>query len=128
MTRKIDLPNSGLSANDYVSLSFIEKKFGGKNGLIESWLNQEDTIELFKVWEAIYSNEFEPRLVKKLSIKQWIEKTFSRGLIFEKNEVWAHQDIAIDFRSWLSPDFRYFVIYEFQRLHDKAGVQIDIKK
>jgi hypothetical protein len=112
--------------------------------LIEKWLRNKNTIEFLGIWEEMYnpgfnSPEFEGikneaglnRFV--LSVKQWVEKTRSRGIIAKAGRyggTFAHKDIAFEFASWVSPQFKLYLIKEFQRLKDQEFKQLgwDIRR
>ena len=107
---------------------------GIENGLalIEKWLRNKNTIEFLGIWEEMYnpnfnSPEFEGiknaaglnRFV--MSVKQWIEKTNSIGIIAKAGRyggTFAHKDIAFEFASWVSPQFKLYLLREFQRLKE----------
>jgi hypothetical protein len=68
-----------------------------------------------------------------LSVKQWVEKTNSKGIIAKAGRyggTFAHKDIAFEFASWISPKFKLYLIKEFQRLKDQEQKQLgwDIKR
>ena len=108
-----------IDEKDYISLTDMVK--GIKNGLalIEKWLRNKNTIEFLGIWEEMYnpnfnSPEFEGiknaaglnRFV--MSVKQWIEKTNSIGIIAKAGRyggTFAHKDIAFEFASLVSPQF-----------------------
>ena len=108
-----------IDEKDYISLTDMVK--GVENGLalIEKWLRNKNTIEFLGIWEEMYnpnfnSPEFEGiknaaglnRFV--MSVKQWIEKTNSIGIIAKAGRyggTFAHKDIAFEFASWVSPQF-----------------------
>ena len=109
-----------IDEKDYISLTDMVK--GIENGLtlIEKWLRNKNTIEFLGIWEEMYnpnfnSPEFEGiknaaglnRFV--MSVKQWIEKTNSIGIIAKAGRyggTFAHKDIAFEFASWVSPQFK----------------------
>jgi hypothetical protein len=116
---------------DYLSLTDMTSTFDGGSSLIEAWLRNKNTIEFLGVWESINnpgfnSPEFEGIKNKAglnrftLSAKTWTEKTNGIGLIAKTGRygggTFAHKDIALEFASWLSPEFKLYVIKEFQRL------------
>jgi hypothetical protein len=68
-----------------------------------------------------------------LSVKQWVEKTNSKGIIAKSGRyggTYAHKDIAFEFASWISPQFKLYLIKEFQRLKDEELKQLgwDIRR
>lgn len=129
---------------DYISLTDMVK--GVENGLalIEKWLRNKNTIEFLGIWEEIYNPDFnspEFEGIKNqaglnrfvLSVKQWAEKTNSRGIVAKAGRyggTYAHKDIAFEFASWVSPQFKLYLIKEFQRLKDEERKQLgwDIKR
>jgi hypothetical protein len=124
--------------NDFISLTDMSSKFGG-SALIEKWLRNKNTIEFLGVWETLYnpnfnSPEFEGiknqaglnRFV--LSVKQWIGVTKAMGLIAKAGRyggTYAHKDIAFEFGSWLSPEFKLYLIREFQRLKEEEAKRLN---
>lgn len=117
---------------DYISLTDMVKHFDGGGALIEQWLKNKDTVLFLGVWEqlnnpAFNSLEFEGirneagRNSFFLSAKKWCELTGARGLAARAGRyggTFAHRDIAFEFGSWLSPEFKLYLIKEFQRLKD----------
>jgi hypothetical protein len=116
--------------DDYISLSDIANGFEGGTGLIEKWIRNKNTIEYLAVWETLYnpdfnSPEFEGIKMEAgtnrfmMSAKQWIQKTNAVGITASAGRyggTYAHEDIATEFCSWLSPEFKLYLIKEFQRL------------
>lgn len=117
---------------DYISLTDMVKHFDGGSALIEQWLKNKDTVLFLGVWEhlnnpAFNSLEFEGikneagRNSFFLSAKKWCELTSARGLVARAGRykgTFAHRDIAFEFGSWLSPEFKLYLIKEFDRLKD----------
>ncbi len=120
---------------DYISLTDMVKNFDGGGALIEQWLKNKDTVVFLGVWEQLYnpifnSPEFEGikneagRNSFFLSAKKWIEKTGAIGLQAKAGRyggTYAHKDIAFEFSSWLSPEFKLYLIKEFQRLKEEES-------
>ncbi len=149
MAEKIDVQGKEITIisqneEDYISLTDMVK--GVENGLalIEKWLRNKNTIEFLGIWEEIYNPDFnspEFEGIKNqaglnrfvLSVKQWAEKTNSRGIVAKAGRyggTYAHKDIAFEFASWVSPQFKLYLIKEFQRLKDEERKQLgwDIKR
>ena len=117
---------------DYISLTDMVKNFDGGSALIEQWLKNKDTVLFLGVWEQINNSgfnslEFEGirneagRNSFYLSAKKWINATGAIGLYAKAGRyggTYAHRDIAFEFGSWLSPEFKLYLIKEFQRLKD----------
>ena len=120
---------------DYISLTDMVRGFDGGSALIEQWLKNKDTVLFLGVWEqlnnpAFNSLEFEGirneagRNSFFLSAKKWIEATAAIGLHAKAGRyggTYAHRDIAFEFGSWLSPEFKLYLIKEFQRLKDEEA-------
>jgi len=130
--------------NDYISLTDMVKNIDNGLALIEKWLRNKNTIEFIGIWEEIYNPDFnspEFEGIKNqaglnrfvLSVKQWTEKTNSIGIIAKAGRyggTYAHKDIAFEFASWISPQFKLYLIKEFQRLKDEERKQLgwDIRR
>ena len=117
---------------DHISLPDMVQGFEGGSALIEQWLRNKDTVLFLGVWEqlnnaAFNSLEFEGignaagRNSFYLSVKKWIDATGAIGLHARAGGhggTYAHKDTAFEFGSWLSPEFKLYLIKEFQRLKE----------
>ncbi|MEY3369751.1 MAG: hypothetical protein RLZZ361_421 [Cyanobacteriota bacterium] len=126
--------------DDYISLTDMVKNFDGGSALIEQWLKNKDTILFLGVWEQINNPDFnslEFEGIKNeagrnsffLSAKKWIETTNATGLIASAGRyggTYAHKDIAFEFGSWLSPEFKLYLIKEFQRLKEDENRRLSL--
>ncbi|MCK5808368.1 KilA-N domain-containing protein [bacterium] len=131
---------------DYISLTDIArfKKSDRTDDLVRNWLRNRNTIEFLGIWEKLNNPVFKPvefdGFRKKaglnsftLTPKQWIEKTNARGIISKAGRyggTYAHKDIAFEFATWISVEFKIYLIKEFQRLKDEEQNQLgwDIKR
>ena len=129
---------------DYISLTDMVRNIENGLSLIEKWLRNKNTIEFLGIWEEIYNPDFnspEFEGIKNqaglnrfvLSVKQWVTKTKSKGIIAKAGRyggTYAHKDIAFEFASWISPKFKLYLIKEFQRLKDEERKQLgwDIRR
>ncbi len=132
---KINVQNKPINVviindRDYISLTDMVRDIENGLALIEKWLRNKNTIEFLGIWEQIYnpgfnSPEFEGirnaaglnRFI--LSVKQWVERTHSLGIIARAGRyggTYAHKDIAFEFASWVSPKFKLYLIQEFERM------------
>jgi len=118
--------------DDYISLTDMARyKNAQATGLVIShWLSTRYTVEFMGIWERINNPKFnltEFSNIKMesgangyvLTSKQWIEKTGAVGLIAKPGRyggTYAHRDIAFEFATWLSAEFKFYLITEFQRL------------
>ncbi len=117
---------------DYISLTDMVRNFDGGSALIEQWLRNKDTVLFLGVWEQLNNSRFNSpefegirneagRNSFFLSAKKWIDATGAVGLLAKAGRyggTYAHRDIAFEFGSWLSPEFKLYLITEFQRLKD----------
>lgn len=129
---------------DYISLTDMVKPIENGLALIEKWLRNKNTIEFLGIWEEINNPSFnspEFEGIKNqaglnrfiLSVKQWTQLTNSIGIIARAGRyggTYAHKDIAFEFAAWISPEFKLYLIKEFQRLKEEEQRQLgwDIKR
>ena len=136
--KKIKIKNQlitvSLSAkeDDYISLTDMARFKGSETGLIIShWLTTKFTIQFMGLWEQMYNKNFnvtEFRNIKNevgsngfvVSSSMWIERTKAIGITSKAGRygggTFAHKDIAFEFATWISPEFKLYLIKEFQRL------------
>jgi hypothetical protein len=128
---------------DYISLTDMLKAKDG-DFFISDWLRNRNTVEFLGIWERIYNPNFnygEYAIIKnqaglnsyKISVKEWTAKTNAIGLTAKAGRyggTYAHKDIAFEFGMWISPEFKIYLIKEFQRLKEEELKQLgwDIKR
>ena len=115
---------------DYISLTDMAEPFGGAD-VIKNWLRNKSTLEFLAAWEKISNPDFnwvELDLIVRssgvdrfvISVKQWVERTQAVGIMARAGRydsgTFAHHDIALEFATALSPEFKLYVLKEFQRL------------
>jgi hypothetical protein len=125
-----------VNQQDYISLTDMVRNMENGTVLIEKWLRNKNTIEFIGIWERINNSGFnspefggimqEAGLNRfTLSVKKWIERTNAIGIIAKTGRfnsgTYAHKDIAFEFGSWLSAEFKLYLIKEFQRLKDEEN-------
>jgi hypothetical protein len=125
---------------DYISLTDMIKSFGDES-ILANWLRNRNTLEFIGIWEQINNPYFKPlefEGFKKqaglnsfwLSPKKWIEATGAIGFISKAGRygggTFAHKDIAFEFGSWLSPEFKLYLITEFQRLKEDENNRLNL--
>ena len=107
---------------------------------ISDWLRNRHTVEYLGVWESVYNPNFnygEFATIKshagldsyKLSVKEWVEKTNAIGLkatVGRYGGTYAHPDIAFEFGMWISPQFKIYLIKEFQRLKSEENDRLKL--
>jgi len=138
--REVTIVNH-LSSDDYISLTDIAryKNEDAPNDVIKNWLRNKNTIELLGLWEKLNNNNFKPVEFDGfrneaglnhfvLSPKKWIETTNAIGLLSKSGRyggTYAHKDIAFEFASWVSVEFKLYMIKEFQRLQEKDAESLE---
>ncbi len=130
-----------LEQEDYISLTDMAKyKNAEATGLVIShWLSTRYTVDFMGLWEQLHNPRFnvtEFRNIKNesgsngfvLSGKQWISATNAIGIISRPGRynggTFAHKDIVFEFGTWLSPEFKLYLIKEFQRLKEEEQKQL----
>ena len=135
---KINVQNTevtviSIDERDYISLTDMVRNIENGSALIEKWLRNKNTIEFLGICEEMYNPNFnspEFEGIKNeaglnrfiLSVKQWIEKTNAIGIIAKAGRyggTYAHKDLAFEFASWVSPQFKLYLLREFQRLKEE---------
>jgi hypothetical protein len=127
-------------AKDYISLTDIAryKNPTHSDDLIRNWIRNRNTIEFLGIWEQLNNPGFKPvefdGFKKQAGLNsftltpgQWIEKTNAIGIISKQGRyggTYAHKDIAFEFASWISVEFKLYLIKEFQRLKEEEYKQI----
>ncbi len=105
----------------------------------ENWLRNRNTIEFLGIWEKLNNPDFKPIEFEGfrnqaglnsfvLTSKKWIESTNAIGIVSKPGRyggTYAHKDIAFEFTSWVSVEFKLYLIKEFQRLKDQEQGQLD---
>ncbi|MCH8557250.1 MAG: KilA-N domain-containing protein [Balneolia bacterium] len=120
---------------DYISLTDIarHKDTSNTDAIIQNWLRNRNTIELLGFWEQLYNPDFKPLEFEGfrkqaglnsfvLAPKRWIETTNAIGIVSKAGRyggTYAHKDIAFEFASWISIEFKLYIIKEFQRLKEE---------
>lgn len=132
--------------DDYICITDIARYKDAERTdyIILNWLRNRNTIEFLGIWETLNNPNFKPiefdGFRKQaglnsfvLTAKQWIEKTGAVGLVSKSGRyggTYAHKDIAFEFASWVSVEFKLYLIKEFQRLKEDEQKQLgwDIKR
>jgi KilA-N domain len=125
------------TGSDFISLTDIARYKNPEHtdDIVKNWLRNRNTIELLGFWELMHNPAFKPVEFdgfKKqaglnsfaLTPKKWIESTRAIGLISKQGKyggTFAHRDIAFEFASWVSVEFKLYIIKEFQRLKEEEN-------
>ncbi len=131
---------------DFISLTDIARHRDTERGdyIIQNWMRNRNSIEFLGIWEQLNNPDFnsiEFDGIRKqaglnsfsLTPKRWIISTGAVGIISKTGRyggTFAHKDIAFEFASWVSVEFKLYLIKEFQRLKDEELKQLgwDIKR
>jgi len=122
---------------DYISLTDMLKAKEG-DFFFSNWLRNRNTIEFLGIWERLNNPNFnyvEFDIIKssaglnsyRLSAKDWMLKTNAIGIVAKTGRyggTYAHKDIAFEFAMWISPEFKVYLIREFQRLKEQEQSQL----
>ncbi len=148
---KIEVKGTEITVHSYDKADYIRitdiarhKDEGRTDDLIRNWIRNRNTIEFLGIWETLNNPDFKPVEFDgfrkqaglnsfTLTPKQWIEKTNAIGLISKRGRyggTYAHKDIAFEFASWISVEFKLYLIKEFQRLKEDERKQLgwDIRR
>ena len=124
---------------DYISLTDMLKAKDG-DFFISDWLRNRNTVEFLGIWERVHNLDFncgEFATIKsqaglnsyKISVKDWVAKTNAVGLRATAGRyggTYAHKDIAFEFASWVSVEFKLYLIKEFQRLKEDENRRLSL--
>lgn len=139
---EIDILNNPSFQDDYLSLTDIARK---KNpyepkDVVKNWLRLRSTIEFLGLWEQLYNPNFKGVEFDSfknesgsnaftLTPQRWVEKTSAIGIISKSGRgggTYAHKDIAFEFASWISPEFKLYVIKDYQRLKADEAHRLEL--
>ena len=139
--KDIDVRYKRINTGDFICLTDIAKYKNPEDPrfIVYSWLRNKNTIVFLGLWEELHNPDFnrvEFDTVKNeaglnsfmISPQKWIEKTSAIGMTVSSGRynsgVYAHQDIAFEFASWVSTEFKLYFIKEFQRLKEEEQKQL----
>ena len=125
---------------EYVCITDIarQKNEHDPNGVVANWMRNRNTIEFLGVWETLYNANFNPLEFEgfrqeaglnafTLSPSKWVERTNAIGIMATSGRyggTYAVSDIAFEFASWISVEFKLYLVKEFQRLKEEEQKQI----
>ncbi len=127
---------TSLNNEDYISLTDIARYASSEPfSVINNWLRNKDTISFLGLWEQLNNPNFKPIEFERfknaaganaftLSPQKWINATNAIGIISKSGRyggTYAHKDIAFEFASWVSPEFKLYVIQDYQRLKSEES-------
>ena len=131
------------NSSDFISLTDIARHKDSENTdtIVQNWMRNRNTVELLGFWEMIYNPDFKPLEFEGfrkqaglnsfvMTPKRWIDSTNAKGIVSKAGRyggTFAHKDIALEFASWISIEFKLYVIKEFQRLKDDENNRLNLE-
>ncbi len=128
--------------NDYISLTDIAKykNTDDPRFVIQNWMRNRNTLEFIGLWEALNNPNFnrvqfdtfrnEAGLNRfTMTPSKWIESTGAIGIVSKAGRyggTYAHYDIAMEFASWLSPEFKLYIIQDYKRLKEDENSKLSL--
>lgn len=127
--------------NDYISLTDIARyKSDEPFIVINNWLRSKDNIQFLGLWESMHNPDFKPIEFDRfrneagsnaftLSPQKWIEKTNAIGIVSKSGRyggTFAHSDIAMEFASWISAEFKLYLIQDYKRLKSDENSKLSL--
>jgi hypothetical protein len=127
--------------NEFISLTDIARyKSDEPFIVINNWMRGKDTIEFLGLWEQLHNPDFKPiefdRFRKEagynaftLSPQKWIENTNAIGIVSKSGRyggTFAHSDIAFEFASWISAEFKLYIIKDYKRLKNDESSKLSL--
>ena len=129
--------------SDFFSLTDIARRKDPEHtdAIIQNWMRNRNTIELLGFWETIYNPNFKPLEFEGfrkqaglnsfvMTPKKWIETTGAIGIVSKSGRyggTFAHKDIALEFASWISIEFKLYILKEFQRLKEDENSRLKLE-
>lgn len=134
---------SSFGKDDFISLTDIAryKNQDEPKDVVKNWLRNRSTIEFLGIWEQINNPDFKgvefDSFIERsgtnaftLSPKRWIEKTNALGIVSKSGRsggTYAHKDIAFEFASWISAEFKLYIIKDYQRLKADENSKLSLE-
>jgi len=128
--------------NEYISLTDIARfRSSDPRITIHSWLRNRDVVDFLGLWEALHNTDFkrsEFDTFKKdagsnaftFSIKKWTDEMGAVGIVSKSGRygggIFAHSDIAMEFASWISPEFKLYIVKDYRRLKSDESSRLSL--
>ena len=132
----------GGASGDYISLTDIAKYKTSENPgyVIQNWMRNRNTVRFLGLWENFHNPSFnylEFEAIEReaglnsfvLTPKKWVEQTGAKGIVTKQGRyaaTFAHQDIAFEFASWISPEFKLYIVKDYQRLKNEENSRLSL--
>ena len=127
--------------NEYISITDIARyKSDEPKNVIQNWMRGRDTLEFLGLWEQLHNPMFKGiefdafrnqagANAFTMSPKKWIEATDAIGIVSKSGRyggTYAHSDIAFEFASWISPEFKLYIIKDYKRLKEEENSRLSL--
>ena len=127
---------------EYISLTDIAKyKSEAPNDVIKNWMRNRETLEFLGLWESLHNPDFKPVEFDgfrneaglhafTMSPTKWIESVNAIGIVSKAGRyggTYAHSDIALEFASWISAEFKLYIMKDYQRLKHDENSRLSLK-
>ena len=126
-----------INDEDYICITDMLKAKDGEF-FVTDWLRNRNTLEYIGTWESVYNPEFDfsefSQITNKsglnsfkISVKEFVERTRAISITAKAGRyggTYAHKDIAFEFAMWISPQFKIYIVKEFQRLKNEEQKQL----
>ena len=127
--------------NEYISITDIARyKSDEPKDVIKNWMRGKDTLEFLGLWEELHNPNFKGVEFDSfrtqaganaftMSPKKWIEATNAMGIVSKSGRyggTYAHSDIAFEFASWISPEFKLYIIKDYKRLKAEENSRLSL--
>ena len=127
--------------SEYISITDIARyKSDDPTAVIQNWMRNRDVIEFLGLWETLHNSNFKPLEFEgyknqaganafTMSPKKWIEATNAIGIVSKSGRyggTYAHSDIAFEFASWISPEFKLYIIKDYKRLKSEENSRLSL--
>lgn len=127
--------------NEYISITDIARyKSDNPTAVIQNWMRNRDVIEFLGLWETLHNSNFKPIEFEgfknqaganafTMSPKKWIDATDAIGIVSKSGRyggTYAHSDIALEFASWISPEFKLYIIKDYKRLKAEENSRLSL--
>ena len=127
--------------NEYISITDIARyKSDEPKDVIKNWMRGKDTLEFLGLWEQLHNSNFKGVEFDSfrtqagsnaftMSPKKWIEATNAIGIVSKSGRyggTYAHSDIAFEFASWISPEFKLYIIKDYKRLKSEENSRLSL--
>ena len=127
---------------DFISLTDIARYRTAENPgyVIQNWMRNRNTVRFLGLWERFHNSDFnyiEFEAIEReaglnsfvLTPKRWVEQTAAKGIVTKQGRyaaTFAHQDIAFEFASWISPEFKLYIVKDYQRLKSEENSRLSL--